>query len=475
MKLTRKLVLTLMVAIVVVMAADAMLQLRRETSLFADDMAGDEEAMGRVLQVAVRDVAAHDGIDAAVAVFDRMRAAESRVGLRWVWLDAPEVAADVAPRLRNDETVHLVREAAAGDERQFTYVPVRLAGGRMAAIELSEPLRFQRDFLRRTELQVLGTLTILVILGAAIALWIGVVLVGRPMRRLTEQAQRVGAGDLSTRIALAQRDEIGTLARELNVMCDRLLAATERVRAETDARIAALEQLRHADRLKTVGQLASAVAHELGTPLNVVSGRAKLIAAGDLALQEIGDNARIIAGQADRMTGIIRQLLDFARRRDLKRTTADLRDLVRHTADMLAVFARTRKVSLVRDVPDEPVPVCVDRAQLQQALANVIVNGIQAMPHGGALRMRVARADDRVEPPTAFVTVEDEGVGIAPDDVPHVFEPFFTTKAVGEGTGLGLAVTYGIVAEHGGRIDVTSMVGRGSRFDIVLPLDGEAS
>src|SRR5262249_16859592 len=141
------------------------------------------------------------------------------------------------------------------------------------------------------------------------------------------------------------------------------------------------------------------------------------------------------------------------------------------------VFARTRKVALVPNVPDDPVPVSADRAQLQQALANVIVNGIQAMPRGGTLHMRggSSREDHRLQQPAAVGSVEGEGVGIAPDDVPHRCEPFFTTKGVGEGTGLGLAVTYGIVTEHGGRIDVSSTLGHGSRFDILLPIDGEAA
>jgi signal transduction histidine kinase len=473
-RLTRKLVAALVVAIVVVMAADAALQLRREIALFEDDMARDEEATGRVLQVAVERMAAAEGVEAALAVFDLMRASETRVNLRWLWLDAPNpadrVPDDLRPPLAAGETAHVERTDAAGDERQFTYVPLRLPGDHAAALELSEPLHFQRSFLRQTAFRIFGTLIVMVTIGAAITLWIGVVFVGRPMRELTAQARRIGAGDLSRRLALAQRDEIATLAHELNVTCDRLAAANERVRAETEARIAALDQLRHADRLKTIGQLASAVAHELGTPLTVVGSRAKLIASGGFSRDEVGENARIITAQTERMAAIIRQLLDFARRRTLDRTVSDLRDLVRHTADMLVVFARGRGVSIRLDLPDAPLLASMDQGALQQALTNVLVNGIQAMDDGGTLRVRVepdvSEAPDR---PMHRIVIEDDGTGITPEHLPHVFEPFFTTKGVGEGTGLGLAVAYGIVGEHGGRIDVTSRLGDGTRFDLVLP------
>src|SRR5690348_11552798 len=158
-----------MTAIIVVMAVDAGLQLRREIGLFEDDMAHDEEAMGRVLQVALERVAASDGVDAAADVLARMRGSQSRVGLRWVWLDHPDpghqVPAELESAVRAGGVAHVVHEDADRDERQFTYVPLHLRGDRAAALELSEPLSTQRSFLRRTELQVLGTLVVLILIG----------------------------------------------------------------------------------------------------------------------------------------------------------------------------------------------------------------------------------------------------------------------------------------------------------------------
>jgi signal transduction histidine kinase len=182
-------------------------------------------------------------------------------------------------------------------------------------------------------------------------------------------------------------------------------------------------------------------------------------------------SARTIVDQSDRMAAIIRQLLDFARRRGARSTVADLRDIVSRTVEMLAVLARSRRVDLDLTLPATPLPLRADPNQLQQALANVVVNGVQALPDGG--RVRVTAGPYNGTTKHWSVVIEDDGVGISEQNLPRLFEPFFTTKGVGEGTGLGLAVAHGIVAEHGGWIDVSSAPGRGSRFEIVLEAEPE--
>jgi signal transduction histidine kinase len=304
--------------------------------------------------------------------------------------------------------------------------------------------------------------------------------VGRPVRLLVEEARRVGTGDLCGRISLRQRDEVGELANELNRMCEGLAAAHERVQRETSARIATIEQLRHADRLTTVGKLAAGVAHELGTPLTVVAGRAKMIASGEATAAQSADNARIVVEQTERMTRIIRQLLDFARRRESKKVPEELGPLVEKTLAMLAPLAKKSSVSLDRIGESPAGRARVDASQVQQVLTNVVVNGIQAMPHGGKVTVEVLRR--QASPPSGApgrsgehfcVYVCDDGAGIPPDVLPHIFDPFYTTKGVGEGTGLGLAVSFGIMREHEGWIEVESEVGKGSRFGLWLPVEVE--
>jgi signal transduction histidine kinase len=264
-----------------------------------------------------------------------------------------------------------------------------------------------------------------------------------------------------------------------------LADAGKQLAAATTARIAAIEQLRHADRLSTVGKLASGIAHELGTPLNVVSGRAQLIAEsvqagasdriGEAAVLDVTDNVRIIVEQTRRMSAIIRQLLDFARRRGVQKASYDLRQLVAQTVSMLQPLAEKRGVALAIEPTATPASAQVDASQIQQVLTNIVVNAIQSMPKGGTVTISLRPSS--AQPPGTEITegtrfeiaVRDQGDGIAPEVLLHVFEPFFTTKAVGEATGLGLSVAYGIVQEHGGFITVESEPGRGSRFAIHLP------
>jgi signal transduction histidine kinase len=260
-------------------------------------------------------------------------------------------------------------------------------------------------------------------------------------------------------------------------MCDRLAD-------EQKAREAATEQLRHADRLTTVGKLASGLAHELGTPLNVVAGRARLIRDAEVEGQDAVESARIVGEQADRMTALIRQLLDFARPRPLHKATINVANMAGRVCELVATIAKKANVTLVPPAAadsDVAMRVEVDEGQLHQVLTNLVVNAIQASPDGGSVEI-VTRVVEHAAPPYVghqaprwlAIEVRDTGIGMDDETRARIFEPFFTTKQVGEGTGLGLSVTWGIVREHGGWIDVTSTPGKGSTFTVYLPAGGVA-
>ena len=185
----------------------------------------------------------------------------------------------------------------------------------------------------------------------------------------------------------------------------------------------------------------------------------------------------MIREQVDRISRIIRQLLDFARQRDTQRSLVDLGKLTQTTVDMLhsSVIKKSRTTLSFKNGPGQHTAT-VNPTQIQQVLTNLIVNGAHAMPDGGVVT--VTLSSRHTNPPSDMnskegeyicLCVEDQGEGIAEENMQRVFEPFFTTKEVGEGTGLGLSVAYGIVKEHGGWIDVDSVIGKGSRFSVFLP------
>lgn len=247
-------------------------------------------------------------------------------------------------------------------------------------------------------------------------------------------------------------------------------ALKKRVQREAELRQGAIEQLRHAERLNTLGKLAAGIAHELGTPMNVISGRAGLIVADASADEEARSSARIIVEQVARMTAIIRNLLEFARRGGARKKTADLTALCRDTVALVRPLANKQGVDI--RVLGGPLKTQLNPSEIQQVLSNLITNAIHAVPEDGHVEVstRIERGRSQgTEQEFAVVTVRDDGQGIAPDVLPLIFDPFFTTKDVGEGTGLGLSVSYGIVRDHGGFIRVKTRLGGGTSFLVYLP------
>jgi signal transduction histidine kinase len=434
--------------------------------------------------VTLSQVVRDSGAQAAEALIARRNQGD-RVTIRWAALDVPPTdkrAVDLPPEsiadLRQGRPVRVIRGSGSA-ARLFVYRPF---AGQQPVHDLAEASESLAPIQERQQRRIAGILVesgVILALAAASALVLGYRLVGRPVQALAAQARRIGGGDLSQRLELAGHDELSELAAEMNLMSERLLQARDRLAAESSAKLAAVEQLRHADRVVTVGRLASGVAHELGTPLNVVSGHGSLIASAVGSREDDRDSARVIVEQAARMTAIIRQLLGFARREPPRLESAELASVVDRTVNMLASLATQRQVEICVAPAAGPTRVRMDEGQIQQVIANLVLNAIQAMPKGG--RVDIELAETYTAPPRGgsgprgylCLTVADRGLGIAPGNLPHIFEPFFPTKGVGEGTGLGLSVCYGIVEEHGGWIAVDSTVGSGSRFSVYLPTLGK--
>ncbi|MDB4938138.1 MAG: sensory box histidine kinase/response regulator [Labilithrix sp.] len=454
----------------------------REAQSMEETVAEDLASLGHTLSGAVLAVWERNGESRALELV-RYTDRDERIEARWVWLDvdatsalAPRAGTEITNAVRNGKVRTWVAVRPNGARVVYAYLPLLREGQRPAALELSRPL-VARSHVFWTEVREQLVASTVV---AAFATFLAVVLtswiVSRPLAELAEQARRIGAGDLSRRLPTKGSDEVSSLVHDLNAMCDQLRDARTRADLEAEKRLAALEQLRHADRLRTVGTLASGIAHELGTPLAVIAMRAKMIASGEVPREEAPEGCKIIAAQADRVTSIVRQLLDFARRRVPKRAEVELRELTERAASLLSTLAKKSNANVVVDPNSAPVRANVDAAQIEQAVTNLVINAVHAMPNGGTVT--VATRNTRAAPPStpemerdcAVIEIRDEGAGISEEHLGRIFEPFFTTKGVGEGTGLGLSVTHGIIEDHEGWMTATSEIGKGSTFTLYVPV-----
>ena len=254
-----------------------------------------------------------------------------------------------------------------------------------------------------------------------------------------------------------ERSLINTVAAQVAAIVQR--REIERERADLE------NQLRHAERLATIGQLASGIAHELNEPLGNILGFAQLaLKSPDLAGQTRADIEKITAASL-RARETIRKLLIFARQSPPRKSQVNLNQLVEDGVQFFEARCRKQDIVLALDLQSGLPDLTADPGQLSQVLVILVVNAIQAMPGAGRVTVKTRADASRVS-----LIVEDTGLGIPADLLPKLFVPFFTTKEVGEGTGLGLSVAHGIVASHQGSIVVESEEGRGSRFEIRLPV-----
>jgi signal transduction histidine kinase len=256
-----------------------------------------------------------------------------------------------------------------------------------------------------------------------------------------------------------ERSLIDSVAREVAIFCQRTRADEERALLQ--------DQLRHADRLATIGQLAAGVAHELNEPLANILGFAQLAKkTPDLSLQ-VEKDLKSIESASLHAREIIRKLMTFARQLPPKKTPVNLNDLLNEGLYFFEARCAKAGIELIRRQTEDLPQITVDAGQMNQVLVNLVVNAIQAMPEGGTLTVETRAADDRI-----YLSVEDTGPGMNDEVRSQIFLPFFTTKDVQEGTGLGLAVVHGIVTSHGGEITVDTEEGKGTKFHIHLPLEG---
>jgi signal transduction histidine kinase len=256
---------------------------------------------------------------------------------------------------------------------------------------------------------------------------------------------------------IEERSLIDSVAREIAIFYERSKAEAEKESLQ--------EQLRHADRLATIGQLAAGVAHELNEPLGNILGFAQLAKKYPELPHQVTKDLQHIESASLNAREIIKKLMTFARQLPPRKAPVNINNVISEGLSFFEVRCIKAGIQTVCRLADGLPKITIDPGQINQVLVNLMVNAIQAMPRGGTLTIETFQSNESI-----FFSIEDSGTGIDENLMNQIFIPFFTTKDINEGTGLGLAVVHGIVTSHGGTISVESKVGEGSRFMICLPL-----
>lgn len=399
---------------------------------------------------------------------------------------AAEPPADLVQRLGRDVDQRWREQRPPPEDRVLHYeppddpqllliaLPVVDASGQLAGhLVVQQSLRDLRDDLQDTRRALGWGVGLFTLVTWAVALLLGDLAIGRPMRALIAAMRSVRRGDLKTAAEFSGSPEVSVVAEEFNAMVRDLRQARGELEAAAEARRIDQRALQQADKLVTIGQLSAGLAHEIGSPLQVLGGRARSLQQRGEDPAEVRRVAGIIVDQVERITRVVEQLLHYTRRRPARTAMHDLGGVVQPIVSLLEGEARRNGVTLsLHAAPDLPEVAC-DADQMQQMFLNLLTNALIATEAGGEVAVTLALATGE-SVPSLRCTVRDNGCGMPPEVLARLFEPFFTTRAATGGSGLGLAVVRAIVHEHRGSIDVRSAPGTGTTVTVNLPIAATA-
>jgi two-component system NtrC family sensor kinase len=308
--------------------------------------------------------------------------------------------------------------------------------------------------------------------------------VHKPVRRLTAATRHVAEGELDYSLPVDSGDELGSLAASFNRMTEQLKKAQEenqewtrtleeRVQEKTVELERAYHRLVQSEKMASLGKLAAVVAHEVNNPLAGILTYSKLVSRmvdkgleDEARRNEAKSDLREIEAESRRCGTIVKNLLTFARQAPLNPQKNQLAAIVERCLLLVGHQCELQQIDVESHMDPKMPAIYCDSGQIQQVLLALLINAVEAMPQGGRLKVETVYIPEERE---ARIMVSDDGMGIPEDVLPHIFEPFFTTKAEGKGVGLGLAIAFGIIQQHGGNIEVSSQPQKGTTFTVSLP------
>ncbi|MGR8940352.1 MAG: sensor histidine kinase [Gammaproteobacteria bacterium] len=486
MSVIYKLTLSLFVLSSLVFGIYGTYQLRTESQNLRDDVEQETRLLAFSLLVAVenavRDQQTEDvqellqqierhkpSVDVRIYIQNRNAIRSGEESLEW-----PEQVEQALYRAAHDgEIKHFYFPE---DEPDFLVIslPFHKASTAMPGnLAVVRSLQKMKEDLSKTKTSILLSFLSFILFTSLLCFVLGHVYISRPLQELRRAMLAFRSStEPPEPLPVTGTDELASVRQEFNRMTAELFSAYRRLDAETQQRRLLQRALQNADKMITIGQLSAGLAHEIGSPLQIINGRARALAGGGEDPNEVRRIANILVDQTDRITRVVQRLLEFSPRHASEPVLCDVIQAIEEVIDMLGFEARRQGVIMTYTHPENLPLLLINKDGVQQIVLNLLSNALAAIVDTGSITIEITQssivyADNDI--PSLRLTVNDTGTGIAPEHLPHLFKPYFTTRSKQGGTGLGLAVVKTLVTEMGGTVIAETTWGKGSQFTVHLP------
>jgi len=486
MSVIYKLTLSLFALTLIVFGIFGTYQLRTESQDLRDDVEQETRLLAYSLLVSVENALRDQQTEDVQELLQQIENLKPSIDVR-IFIQKRSVIRSGSESLVWPEKVErALYQASLGSEMKQFYFPAhdpdllvlslpfnKLSTALPGNLAVVRSLQKMKEDLGKTKTYILWSFFSFIAFISLLCFFLGHVYISRPLQEL-RQAMLVFRNNREPPepLPVTGTDELASVRQEFNRMTAELFSAYRRLDAETQHRRQLQRALQDADKMITIGQLSAGLAHEIGSPLQIVNGRARALAMCEKDFEEVHRIANILVDQTDRITRIIQRLLEFAPRHSSEPVRCDVIQTIAEVIDMLDYEAQRRGVVMTFTHPETLPLMLINKDGIQQIVLNLLSNALAAIVNTGSIAIDLSRgsivyAENKI--PALRLTVSDTGTGIDQEHLPYLFEPYFTTRCKQGGTGLGLAVVKTLVTEMGGSIVAETESGKGSQFIVHLP------
>lgn len=481
-----KLTLSLFALSILIFGVYGTYQLRTESQDLRDQVEQETQLLAHSLLISVENALRDHQTEDVQELMQQLERIEPSIDVR-IYIQNNQVIRSDAESLAWPESVEqTLSQAAMNGENKLFYHPAidpelvvislpfkKGLGGLQGNLAVVRSLQVMNRELAKTQNYILMSFLAFILSTSLLCLFLGHVYISEPLRKL-RQAMRAfrNNAECPSPLPVSGHDELSSVTQEFNRMTIELFSAYRKLDVETQYRRQLQQALQDADKLITIGQLSAGLAHEIGSPLQVINGRARALAQCNEDFGEVRRIAGILVHQTDRITRIVQRLLEFTPQQRTGNEPCDMIAAIAEVIDMLDFVARRQNVAMAFQHPSALPLISVNKDGLQQIVLNLLTNALAAIPTEGHITIDLSQSSISYAQktiPAIKLAVTDTGTGIAPEHMHKLFNPYFTTRNKQGGTGLGLAVVKSLVIEMGGSIVAESTPNQGSQFVVLLP------